>query len=180
MKDGIKVGFKVGVAVDSIARTADTTQYTAGDVISEVTSNDHYTFDLADLTSTSQHLGTGVIDCARMMINAYTVALLPDLELWLFDADIAEVADNGVFAPTDAEILTLVGVIDFAVADWKVGLSGAGAGGNIVQQVNNLGIVYKAVGDNNNAKLYGQLVLRNAYTPISGEIFHTELVTTQD
>ena len=173
------ISTKRGVASDSITRPSNTTAYAAGDVVSEVTTNDHLTFSLANLTSGFQVVGTGKIESARCMINA-NQATKPDLELWLFDTDIAEVADNSAFAPTDTEILTLVGVIDFAVANFKVGLAGSGAAGNIVQQINNLDIPYKTAGDNQNGNLYGQLVVRNAYTPISAELFHVELVVAQD
>ena len=180
-RTGVSVGTTKTNSVAHIERPDNTTTYAAGDVIGEVTTNDHYAFTLSGLTEASQTIGSGVIDSARMMINSNkTAGTLPDIELWLFDTDVTEVADNSAFAPTDAEILTLVGIIDFASTSWKVGLSGADASGNIVQQVDNLGIVYKAVGQNQNAVLYGQLVLRNAYTPIASEEFHTELVLSLD
>ena len=179
MKDGIKIGYKTGVASDTITRPGDTTAYTAGDVISEVTTNDFYTFSLAGITDTLSILGSGTIESAMMMVDVNTTTN-PDLELWLFDTLITEVADNGVFAPTDAEILTLIGVIKFPVASWLVGLSGADAAGNIVHQVNNVGIAFKTVGQNQNGKIFGQLVVRNAHDSVASTVFKCSLVVRLD
>jgi hypothetical protein len=158
------VGFDIDVIKDSIIRPDNTTAYAAGEVISEVTTNDHYQF-----SKTGGMFGE--IYSAKMMINA-NKSTLPDLELWLFDADIAEVADNSAFAPTDAEILTLIDVIEFSNSLWKIGLSGADASGNIVQTVRNLNIAMPRTSNT----IYGQLVVRNAYTPISSEQFDCHLI----
>lgn|SRR3990167_606247 len=155
---------------DSITRPADTTQYAAGDVISAVTTDNHHTLD-----SKMGGQLRGAIESARMAVNA-NQATKPDLELWLFSVDIAEVADNGAFAPTDAEILTLIDVIDFAVAGWKVGLAGSGASGNIIQVERELNIPLPAT----KGIIYGQLVARNTYTPIASEQFAVYLNITLD
>lgn len=157
---------------DTIARPANTTDYAAGDVVSEVTTNDFFTFT----RSASSDLPIkGTLNTAKMMILA-NQATKPDLELWLFSQTIAEVADNSAFAPTDVEILTLIDVIPFALADWYVGLAGAGADGNIVQVKNNLAIPIPST----NGNIYGQLVVRNVYTPISGESFTAKLLIDED
>lgn len=169
MSTKAKVSYHTRLLSDSIIRPSNTTAYAAGDVISEVTSEDHYTF------SSEVDPLIGAINMARMMINA-NQSTKPDLELWLFSEDIAEVADNSAFAPTDAEILTLIDVIEFSSALWKVGLSGSGASGNIVQTVRNLDIVIPKAGKS----IYGQLVARNAYTPISAEQFDAHLIVSLD
>jgi hypothetical protein len=94
----------------------------------------------------------------------------PDLELWLFRSDIAEVGDNEAFAVTDAEQLTRIGIIDFPVANWIVG------GANAVCEVSNIGLAFKAA----TSSIYGVLVVRNTYTPVSGETLTVELVVAQD
>lgn len=173
------VQYDTRVISASLTRPANTTQYAAGEVISEVTTNNHFTF--ADMANAGKL--SGQIDRAIITSSADgSGVLLPDLELWLFDTDIAEVADNAAFAPTDAEMLTLVGVIDFPVANWKVGLSGGNStcegdrsGGNV------LPMAYKCKTVAGPAyNLFGQLVLRNAYTPISGEVFSVRLIVTRD
>lgn len=156
----------------TIARPANTTDYAAGDVISEVTTNNHYEFTRSD---DGNNQLKGSIDYARMTV-ASNQGTKPDLELWLFSLDIAEVADNAAFAPTDAEMLTLIDIIPFAVDDWYVGLSGGGASGNIAQTKNNLGIIVPQT----SGSIYGQLVVRNIYTPIASESFTAEIIVTLD
>lgn len=152
----------------SITRPSNTTQYAAGDVISAVTTNDHLTFQ--NCANIGRY--TGTIDAARCFSSANQTTK-PDLELWLFHTDIAKVADNNAFAPTDAEMLTLIGVIDFD--SWRVGLSGSGTDGNIVSEVRNIGLPFVIAGLADTPHIYGQLVERGTYTPISAEVFTVEL-----
>lgn len=163
----------------SLTRPNDTTPYTAGDVISAVTSNDHFTFG-ANSNDNSKRTGrpnpgTLFLNAARLWSSA-NVATKLTAELWLFSADIAEVADNSAFAPTDAEMLTLIGVVDFPSSSWRAGIATAGAVGNAVCEVRNIDLpmVCKA------ARIYGQLVARNAYIPVASEIFTVDLITTLD
>lgn len=167
------IQFDTILASDTIIKAAATTAYTAGDVISEVTTDDHYVFAGVGV----QQRLSGIINSAHIQINA-NQATKPDLELWLFNANIANVADNSAFAPTDAEILTLIGVIPFDVSLWNVGLSGSGASGNIAQDVTDINLIYRL--SPGAFTLYGQLVVRNAYTPISSESFRVELRITRD
>lgn len=167
------IEFQTKAARASLTRPANTTQYAAGDVISAVTTNNHFEFE--DVVRRGPSLLSGSISSARIVSSANQATKL-DAELWLFDTDIAEVADNSAFAPTDAEMLTLVGIIPFPVADWYVGDATSGAGGNAVCQVDGLSIAFQA----RTTTLYGQLVARNTYTPVSGEIFTVDIVVTQD
>ena len=175
------IQFRTKRFTDAITRPANAAAYAAGDVISEVTTNDHLTFGTATAVDGSGNpVGapgklSGSIDVARCFSSA-NQSTLPDLELWLFHTDIAEVADNSAFAPTDAEMLTLIGIIDFPVADWKVGTATAGAGGNAVCEARQIGLPFRLA----TQVLYGQLVVRNAYTPVTSETFTVELVVTQD
>lgn len=166
-------------AAASLTRPSNTDTYAAGDVISAVTTNDHFTFGAASNDQSKRtgrpNPGTLAINCARLWSSANQSTKL-DAELWLFNIDIAEVADNSAFAPTDAEMLTLVGIIQFPMADWKVGLSTSGAGGNAVCEVRNLDFPVMA----GPGRLYGQLVARNAYTPVSAEVLVLDLVCTVD
>lgn len=164
--------FKTVVIRDAITRPANTTAYTAGDVIAEVTTNDHLLF--SEVVRKGPNHGSGMITNAIIRSSANQGTKL-DAELWLFSVDMTEVADNAAFAPTDAELLTLVGVIDFPVASWKAGAATAGAGGNAVCLVENIGIAFRTT-----ENLYGVLVARNAYTPVASEIFTVDLVIAQD
>jgi hypothetical protein len=138
----------------SFARPANTTTYTAGDVVCNA----------ATLIFPNGPASTGSVLQHAVITTSANVATKPDLELWLFSATVAAVADNAAFAPTDAEMLTLVAVVEFPTADFKVGLSGAGTSGNAVCEASA-----------QNSELYGQIVVRNAYEPISAEAFKVVL-----
>lgn len=170
-----KVSFNVVAVSDTIIRPSNTTAYAAGDVISEVTTNDHHTFTILRTKPSDEPLYSATVERASVSSSA-NQSTLPDLELWLFSSDIAEVADNGAFAPTDAELLTCLGVIDFPVSLWKVGNAGSGADGNSICFAENLAMVVKGSSGN----IYGQLVVRNAYTPVSAESFKVTLYVQQD
>lgn len=154
----------------TIQRPNNTTAYAAGDVISAVTSNDYHQLSGAVRGKGAQ---SGRIKAASVVVNA-NQGTKPDLELWIFGSSIAEVADNSAFAPTDAEILTLLTIIAFPVASFKVGLSGAGAAGNIAQFQSQLDIPFR-LGSGSDGTLHAQLVVRNAYTPIADEQFTVNL-----
>jgi len=163
----------------AVIRPADVTAYASGDVLSAVTTDAHMEFIVSE---GGKYTGTILSLIAN---TSASVATKPDLELWLFHTDIAEVADNLAFAPTDAEMLTLVGVVDIPVANWKVGTVTAGAAGNSAQVVAGINLPYVTTpatrsGSTNTGTLYGQLVHRAAYTPVSGEVFTVDLVVAQD
>ncbi len=172
-------GYRTKTYRDAITRPSDIIQYTAGDVISEATTNDHFTFGaLSDDNSKRvgrSDAGSVTINAARLWSSANQTAK-PSFELWLFNVDIAEVADNLAFAVTDTEMLTLVGIIDFAQGSWKVGLATSGAGGNSVCEIKNIDLPVLAKG----GRLYGQLVDRAGYIPVASEIFTVDLITSLD
>lgn len=164
----------------SLTRPSDTTTYAAGDVISAVTSNDHFTFGAASNDGSKRtgrsSPGTLTINAARLWSSANQSSLYLAAEIWLFVTDIAKVADNSAFAPTDAEMLTCIGIIDFPAASWRAGIATAGADGNAVCDIRNIDLPLGC----QPGRIYGQLVARNAYVPVSGEIFVVDLITTLD
>ena len=157
------------VALASITRPADTTAYAAGDVVSTA-GGARLTFsNLPDQT------GRGFLIASAALIDSANVATKPDLELWLFDADLTDLdADNATWTPTDAQLEALVGIILFPTASFKGGDLTAGAGGNSACVQNNLNIAAKS------DVLYGVLVVRNAYVPVSGEKFTVRLGVLQN
>ena len=160
------------IGTNKIVRPANTNTYAAGDVISNITDNHHFTFN--DVARGEYYSGS--IDSA--ICHSSTVeTLLPDLELWLFSKDIAKVADNSAFGIVDEDMDALVGVVDFNVIDWKQGLAGASGTGNAMCYVPGLQIPFVT---NDSLKLFGQLVVRNAYAPISGEVFKVFLTVSRD
>ena len=154
--------------IASFTRPSDTTAYAAGDVICNSTSAPVImTFNVA-----AKELGSvGIIQQATL-INSASVATKPDLELWLFDTTVVMDNDNAVFTPTDAEMLTLIGIIPFPTGDFKVGTATAGADGNSACDVKNVGMVFNTKTNN---EIYGILVVRNAYIPVSAESFAIRL-----
>jgi hypothetical protein len=155
----------------SITRPANTTAYTAGDVLANVTDNNYLTFSEVS----SGRSNTGMLHAVRV-ITSQNATTKPDLDLFLFSATIVEVADNGAAAFTDAEMLTCVGRIAVPVAGFVAGAIAAAGAGNAVCEVRNIDMPYVAAGQT----LYGQLVARNAYAPISGEVFTVQLILSLD
>lgn len=149
-------------------RPADSTQYTAGDVVADSTSDPHA---LEFIGAVRVPGGGGIIQSA-ILIDSTAEATKPDLELYLFNHRPAMQADNAAWAPTDREMEDCLGVISFPLSYFKT----AGANG-IIQPTNpSLGFACDA----NATSLYGVLVARNAYTPVSGEKFVIRLFVLQD
>jgi len=159
---------KIRPTVGSITRPANTTAYTAGDAVSDATGDAHLTF-----TNTVQMPLSATIDSV-VVSSSNAAGTLPDLELYLFRKDITVIADNAAFTVSDAEALTCIGVIDLPVADWK------DMAASSVISVNSIGLDFRAGQEGAaNSTIYGQLVVRNAYVPASGEVFNVELVIAQ-
>lgn len=161
------VSFLTGSPADEITRPANTTQYAAGDVISNAIDNRHFIFR----DCLRPGVLTGSLD-ALVVACGGNETTKPELELWLFKKEIAKVADNSAFAPTDAELRFFMGKIDIPSLDWDEGVSGTG--GNSTQTIRRiqLPVDLNIPGEPNPGNdIYGQLVVRNAYTPVSGEFF---------
>lgn len=156
----------------SFTRPADTTAYAAGDVASDSTSAPTV---ITFTNVASQNNGGGVIVSAEL-IDSANQATKGIFELWLFDTTVTPDNDNAVFTPTDAELATLVGVIPFDVS--YVGDVTAGADGNAIYQAQHLNLPFKAGASSRN--LFGVLVVRNAYTPVSAESFVIRLAVAQE
>jgi hypothetical protein len=150
---------KTHTSTVSITRPADTTTYAAGEVVCNAA-----TLEFPGANSK----GSTCLNYA-VITSSQNSATKLDGELWLFSATVAAVADNAAFAPTDAEMLTLVTVVPFATADWKVGLSGSAGAGNATCQITGLAVPISC------RSLFGQLVTRNAYPPIASEVFQITL-----
>lgn len=158
----------------SFARPADGNIYAAGDVINNSTTVPAVLI----IPRCTLEAGGGSILQEAILSSSASQATKLDAELWLFDTTVTPDNDNAVFTPTDAEILTLVAIVAFPSSNWKVGDATAGAGGNAVNIVANLGIPINtrkasgAAGVTPGANdLFGVLVARNAYTPVTGEVF---------
>ncbi len=145
--------------------------YTAGDAVSEsTTAGTVFTFE----NCAYRKGGEGVITKARIIDSCNQSSLYPRFELFLFSvapvaANVAYDADP--FAPSDAELLNFVGVIPFpATYEAK---TGTGNTGSCVHVSDNIHIPFNCAAGS--ADLYGALVVRNAYIPVTGESFKASL-----
>jgi hypothetical protein len=164
----------ISTVTGSITRPNDTNTYAAGDEISNATSG-------ATIMSISGcarvNNGSGRILSAQMVDSA-NQALKLDGDLFLFDTTVAMQGDNVAFAPSDAELVTCVGVVSFTGASCKVGTVTSGAGGNAIYPNSVSGVLpFTCIGGG--TTLYGKFVARNAFIPVANEVFTFRLVIDQ-
>lgn len=155
--------------VDLFARPANTTAYAAGQVVADSTS----AATLRKFTVTKEGGGFATIEAAVLVVGA-NQATKPDVQLWLFDTAPAVQNDAAAFAPSLAEMKALIGVISFPVGSFVVANAAAGASGNVMCNPQGLLIPVNTV--KSDAAVYGVMVVRNAYTPTSGEVWQTRLI----
>lgn len=167
MSTAAQISFVTKTISDSITRPSNTTQYADGDAISEVTTNDFFTFSGVCRPSKFSALITGATLISSIDTSG---GLAADLYLFADNELPTEAADNAAWAVTDAQLLNCLGVISFPAADWDT------AGANSLCSVNNLGLAISPGRSN----IVGQLVARSTYTPASAEVFSVQLKVTQD
>jgi hypothetical protein len=151
----------------SYTRPNDTNAYTAGDVLAESTSAPTV------LTFKGAIRNGNSILKAALCIDSVAAGTKPDLELWLFHTAPTAVNDNAAFTITDAEALTLAGIVPFAVATFQASAL------NCACQKLALDLPLKgSIGSRAMASqdLYGIVVVRNAYTPAANEVFTFSLL----
>jgi hypothetical protein len=145
----------------SFTRPADTTQYTAGDVVSD----DDTTPTRLTFTDALRNAGgSGVIVNASMIVGS-NQATAGDYELWVFDAAPTAMEDNAAFDPSDAEMQSVVARLVFDTA--VVGDATSGADGNQYYEAATVSNVVESADGN----LYGIVVVRNSYTPIASDLY---------
>lgn len=169
----------------NFTRPADVIAYAAGDAVTNSTSAPV----AITLAGAGRYNGAGGEIKSAMLVDSAAQATKLDSELWVFGGAAAPTPDNDntVFTPTDAELLNLIAIIVFkgaTAANVFVGDATAGAGGNCVvlgsvgTLIFNLGIPYKCGAAT--TSLFGLLVARNAYTPVSAENFAFILQVEQE
>ena len=157
----------------NILRPATTTQATANDVIG---SSDIEPIVFYNVTERAEEGGL-IVDA--VCINDKNNATRPNARLYLFDGKIAGTSDSGAFAPSDAEVKTAIGYVDFST--WHSGI--ASTAGNSMSFASNLNIPFRpaivagtsSAPQNKKTVLYGQLVERSTYTPNASENFTIRL-----
>lgn len=163
----VTAGGIAAIVEGTYTRPADTNIYAAGDVIANSTSAATIlTFSSAVRAET----GTAIIQAATL-VDSVAAATKLDADLYLFDTTVVMEQDNAAWDPSDAEMLTCLGVIEFRGANFKT------CGGNGITHVQGIGLPIVSVGG---SSIFGILVARNAYTPASAEVLTVRLHILQD
>lgn len=154
----------------SFTRPADTTTYTANDNM-ETSTSAPTTGGLTFTGAARISGGSGVIT-DLIVTSSADPALTLQAELWIFDSAVsANQNDNAAIALADPDVLLLVAVIPFTLASTV-----AGSGTNSYAHVQNLNIGFTCVGT---ANLRFKVKCKNAYIPISAEVFQFRLKIIQ-
>lgn len=168
----IQLSARTNVITASVTRPADTNTYASGDVVADsVGAPTKITF--AGVAYEGQQ--SGLIVSATMASSA-NPALKGDFRIFLFDTSFVMEGDNVAWDPSDAEMETCLGFINFGAAPEVGGASGGTS--NVIYQALGLNIPYKCTGAL--LDIYGVIVVRNAYVPISGEKFTIRLHVVPD
>jgi len=136
------------------ARPSDTAAYAAGDVVSDRAS-------IAKVIEFPEVGGSGLIKSAQMLMGETDTA---SFVLLLFDQEPTNVQDNAAYAPSEADLEKLVGMVTFLNAD-KTNL-----GTNLElyrMDEAHLDLAYTS----DSGKLYGILVTNSVWTPASATAF---------
>ena len=165
------VGGDVRVMPFNMTRPANTTPYAAGDIVATGTSATNSEISLGGIARKSG--GTGTIRQIAMA-DSGSKSPAPVFEVWFWDFHPPGFADNAVFAPTDANCASVVGI-----ATLTANYQGAASNetGNLIYQANNLGIDFVCT---SGASLWATVLVRNAYTPISAEDFRFRFTVARD
>lgn len=160
------------VVEDSFSRPANTTQYAAGDQVSDSATAP----TPLEFSNAAQLPGGAGVILSAICISSANQATKPNLRLYVFDAEPTPSNDNAAWAPADSDVLNLVAVVEFT--SWHVGKSDAGADGNAVSIVSDISSPFRT--QPSSKSLYGLLVERGTYTPVSAESFTVRLGILQD
>lgn len=156
------------IVTQSYTRPADTTTYAVGDVIAQSTT----VATVLTFSDIARGAGLGGMIQHAVLVDSGAPTLKLDAELWLFDTAPTMQNDNVAWAPSDAELEAFIGRIDFLAGNFKV----AGANGAI--QASNISLPFQCIASVQ--AIYGILVARNAYVPLSSEKFTIRLHVLQD
>lgn len=149
------LGFPKTIKVD-ITRPADTVAYAVGDAISDSTTAP--TAGGFTVSNAGRQSGGSCIITDVCVASSNDPATRLAGEIFIFDTSVTNINDNAVFAVSDTEIKTCVGVIPFSLFD---------AGNNGFAHVSGLNILATCSGS---ANLRFLLRARNAYTPANAEV----------
>lgn len=159
------VTFATAAPSATITRPSDTTTYAAGDEVSNSTSAP----TIQSFTVGARLGGSGTIKGVQMVSSAVPT-LAGSFELWLFNATNTPQNDNAAFGPSDAEALTVVAVIPLSYS--------YDTANNRFYTTQDIARPFVCAAAD--TKLYGRVVVRNAYVPASAETLAITLYVDQD
>lgn len=136
-------------SVVSFLRAATTTAYAAGDVVS----------DAAGAAKVIEFKGCGVSGAIVGAELVYAETDTVNFELWLFDEEPTNFADNAALALVAADLPKFAGVLAFADG----GKHNGGTNVEVYKSTDREHIAYTS----DNGSLYGLLVTRSVFTPRS-------------
>ena len=168
----LNVGGVTTVVYAQFTRPADTTAYTANDVVSDSTVVGH---PLVFQNCARFQGGTGIV-YSGLMFASTDATVNPNFDLVLFDTpSFTMAADNSAGTVTDTEAYNIVSIITF---DGTNAANVSTVGANLVVGATAIGQAFKC--GSNSRDLYGMVIDRGGYTPASAEIFRFKLAITQD
>lgn len=149
----------------TITRPADAVAYSAGDIIG-TTTDAGTSVSVLTFVNVARANGIGGYVGSIMMIDSVNAATNIDADIFFFNTTLSQQADNVAFAATDAEMNTCIGVVSIVGTDGKESSTSIAYNG-IMPSPGRIDFV-PASGSRN---IFAVIVVRNAYTPASGEIF---------
>lgn len=149
----------------TITRPANTTAYTAGDVVGDTGGS-----AIITLSNIGPSGGYVLLQSVRLIINTSTVPSgMSGFRLHLFTTSPTATADNAVFDLASADIAGYAGYIDLSTPQ--------DFGSTLFTQTDYCGTLIKLA--NGSTTLYGELETRGAFTPTSGLVLDLRALTLE-
>ena len=168
-------GRKYGGALATFLRPANATPYAAGDVISDSAS---VAAAIEFTNCGARKGGSGAILRAHVSVDV-NHASVPNLELYIFDHEPTNHLDNAALALADSDIVKLHTSLIFTGSTAKV-LNASASPAGAIQIAAALELPRPFVCDPDSRSLYGLLVTRSVFTPVSGAKWYVHLEIEQD
>ncbi len=146
--------------IATLTRPADTTQYAAGDEITDTGGA------ILEVTGCANDFGGSGTIRQIDIIDSINAATDPDPDVFVYDTTSTPQADNAAFAPAD-------GVTETCLYAADMGSAVASGANNLFFTKSGLDIPFTCGGASKS--LFVRLVERSTYTPTSGETFKVRL-----
>jgi hypothetical protein len=159
----------------SVTRPNDTSGYTAGDVITTSTSAP----DIITFSNVARINGGSGVIIGATLVDSVNNSPKNDYEIWLFDTEPTNQNDNVAFAPSDAELENMIGILSFQASTAKIGNTGSAGAGNLFYPSNlTNNMAYNCLAGSKD--IYGVAVTRTTFTPVANAKLTVRLRVLQD